>query len=73
MNLINFPKDNDNKGMDMRMFVKRKIQEVLQRGKQFADEHGGIDKVKSEPVKYTNDEKNISVIKADGNWLINLK
>lgn len=93
INLINFPKDDDNKGMDMRMFVKSKMQEALQRGKQFADEHGGLDKVESELVKYTNDEKNmaivsttvifkdatkkeeknISVIKADGKWLINLK
>lgn len=93
INLINFPKDDDNKDMDMKMFVKSKMQEALVRGKKFTDDHGGLDKVESAPAEYTNDEKtmakvkttiffkdntkkeerNISVIKADGKWLINLK
>ncbi|OCG39858.1 MULTISPECIES: DUF4878 domain-containing protein [unclassified Gilliamella] len=93
MSLINFPKDSDNTDMDMRMFVKSKMQEALVRGKKFTDDHGGLDKVESAPAEYTNDEKtmakvkttvffkdntkkeekNISVIKADGKWLINLK
>ncbi|MWN05668.1 DUF4878 domain-containing protein [Gilliamella sp. Pas-s95] len=63
MNLINFPKDDNNKGMDMTMLVKSKMQEAIQQGKKFADEHGGLDKVESAPAEYTNDEKTMAKVK----------
>ncbi|MWP62015.1 DUF4878 domain-containing protein [Gilliamella sp. Pas-s25] len=93
MNLINFPKDDNNKGMDMTMLVKSKMQEAIQEEKKFADEHGGLDKIESAPAEYINDEKtmakikatvffkdntkkdlyDISAIKIDNKWMINLK
>jgi protoporphyrinogen oxidase len=92
MDLIYFPKE-DSKDIDMTTLMKSKMQEALKRGKAFADEHGGFDKVETAPAEYTNnektmakvqaiasfkdntkkDEKNISLIKVDGKWLINMK
>lgn len=57
IDLMYIPKEDVPEGIDMKAMLKSKLGAALEASLESAERNGGLDKIETAPIQYTNDDK----------------